>query len=212
MGKRKKILLIMTIMMIPAAIFIFNSCYTDYGLTIADYDTVFTAYDQDANFQNPSYQTYWLEDEIIYLDDPDNSSSNQPANATLIKNTMDNQMALYGYTKETVDKDNAGVQVVAMYSETDYYYYWYDYWYWYSWGWYYPPGWGGGYTYAYTAGSLYIQMNDLNNPNPDDPSEYAALWFAAVNGILNDTSGGLTQRIVDTITQAFTQSPYLDRN
>jgi hypothetical protein len=36
-----------------------------------------------------------------------------------------------------------------------------------------------------------------------------ALWVAAINGILEDTSAGISTRINNSINQAFTQSPYL---
>jgi hypothetical protein len=36
-----------------------------------------------------------------------------------------------------------------------------------------------------------------------------ALWVAAINGILEDTSAGILDRLYKAIDQAFTQSPYL---
>ena len=210
MKKNSAFQLSVVVFMLTGVALLFSACYKDYGLSTADYDTVITAYDEAADFEDPNYEYYYLDPEIIYMDDPDDSASNQPDNATTIMNTIIDQMEnRYGYLPETID--NAGVEVIVAYSETDYFYYWYDYWYWYGWGWYYPPYWGGGWTYAYTTGSLYIQMIDLNNPDPDDLEKFSVLWFAGINGLLNDTSQGLVERIEDAIAQAFTQSPYLEQ-
>ncbi len=210
MKKNSAFQLSVVVFMLTGVALLFSACYKDYGLSTADYDVVITAYDEAADFEDPNYEYYYLDPEIIYLDDPDDSASNQPDNATTIMNTIIDQLEnRYGYLPETID--NAGVEVIVAYSETNHFSYWYNYWYW--WGWYYPPYWGGGgWTYDYTDGSLYIQMNDLNNPDPDDPEKFSALWFAGINGILNDSSIDLQQRIEDAIEQAYTQSPYLDRN
>ena len=53
-------------------------------------------------------------------------------------------------------------------------------------------------------------MGDLENftvPGDDIP----IMWLAGINGLLDDTSLGLVERIQDAITQAFTQSPYLEQ-
>jgi hypothetical protein len=51
-------------------------------------------------------------------------------------------------------------------------------------------------------------MWDAKNADPD--YEFVPVpWIAALNGILNDTSSGVSTRIENSIDQAFTQSPYL---
>jgi hypothetical protein len=43
----------------------------------------------------------------------------------------------------------------------------------------------------------------------DHDEQKNALWVAGINGILEDTSAGILDRIYKNIDQAFTQSPYL---
>ena len=199
MRKRKTTLSIMIVVMIPAVLFIFNSCYKDYGLTTADYDAVITVYDEEEDLQG--FTTYYLDEDFIDLNDPDNPSD--PDNADTFISAINTEMVNYGWT--AVASGTEDVTLNLAYSETAYFYYYcYP-----SWGWYYPPYWCGT-SYSYTGGTVIIQMGDANDV--DGEGNLHALWHAGINGILNDTTINLIQRINDAVAQAYIQSPYLDRN
>lgn len=210
MKKNSAFQLSVVVFMLTGVAFLFSACYKDYGLSTADYDVVITSYDEDAVFQGKS--VYYLEEEFIDLDDPEDPNPDQPPNKPTILSAIRAELAAYGYVEvvPSDDMESADVGIRIAYTETDYFYYvWYDCWYWYSYCWYYPPGWSYP-QYAYTAGTLFIQMGDLTGlVTPDD--DIAAMWFAGINGLLNDTSDGLVERIQDAITQAFVQSPYLEQ-
>ena len=86
-----------------------------------------------------------------------------------------------------------------------------------SWG--YWPGWPAGYTgygwgfpgagveFTYEAGTLLITMLDLLHGDAST-KRVPLLWAAGINGVLTSTS---LQGALDGITQAFVQSPYLER-
>ena len=202
MRKRKTILSIMIAVLIPAVLFIFNSCYKDYGLTTADYDAVITVYDEEEDLQG--FTTYYLDPTFIDLSDPDNPSPDQPANASTFISAINTEMVNYGWTDAPQGSED--VTLKLAYSETAYFnYYCYP-----TWGWYYPPYWCGTPVYSYTGGTVIIQMGDANDVDGD--GNLHALWHAGINGILNDTTINLIQRINDAVAQAYVQSPYLDRN
>jgi len=202
MRKRKTILPIMIAVMIPAVLFIFNSCYKDYGLTTADYDAVITVYDEEKDLQD--YTTYNIDPNWTDLNDPDNDNPPKPTNWSTFESAIKNEMTNYGWGDDLYPA-TGDVTLKLAYSETAYFYsYCYSYW-----GWYYPPYWCGT-SYAYSGGTVIIQMGDANDV--DDDGNLHALWHAGINGILNDTTINLIQRINDAVAQAYVQSPYLDRN
>ena len=124
-AQEKKILPIIIVVMIPAALFIFNSCYKDYGLATADYDTVITMYDEEEDLQG--YTTNYLDPTFIDLGDPDNPLPDQPANASTFISAINTEMANYGWT--AVVSGSEDVTIKMAYSETDYFnYYCYPYW------------------------------------------------------------------------------------
>ena len=45
--------------------------------------------------------------------------------------------------------------------------------------------------------------------DPQNQESSDALWVAGINGILEDTSSGISTRLNNNIDQAFVQSPYL---
>ena len=200
MYRRKKLIFICTIMTLTAAVFLLNACYRDYGLTISDYDSVVTSYDQDTDFETYAY--YYLDETFRDLNDLDNPSPDQPPNASTFITEINNGMAAYGWTTEP--EISADVWIQMAYTETDYFYYYcYPYY-----GWYYYPY--CGYSYAYSGGTAVIQIVDPNDV--DTEGNPRALWHAGLNGATNDSVQNLQKRIQDGMTQAFAQSPYLDIN
>jgi hypothetical protein len=200
MGRRKKLICAAALLTLFASVLVFSSCYKDYGLSISDLDTVITAYDEEIDFT--AYSTYYLDEEFQDLDDLDNPDPDQPDNAATFISEINSQMASYGWTP--VAEGAEDVTIELAYSTTDFFYYYcYPYY-----GWYYYPY--CGYSYAYSGGSAFIQMVDPNDV--DTEGNPRALWQAGLNGMLNDTTEGLEQRIRDSIGQAYTQSPYLEIN
>jgi hypothetical protein len=200
MRKRKKMLPTTLFFMVAISLILFNSCYKDYDLSIASYDTVVTVYDEEDELTG--YATYDIDEDWVDLNDPDNTAS-PPTNASTFLSAIRAEMANYGWTEVTSGSED--VLIKLAYSETDFFYsYCYPYW-----GWYYPPYWCG-YSYSHSGGTAHIQLGDPNDP--DEEGNIRALWHAGINGILNDTEKGKIDRINDTVAQAYAQSPYLDRN
>ncbi len=129
---------------------------------------------------------------------------------------------------------NAKPQIVVTINafQTDVYYgytypYWGYYWGWYGgwyWWWkksgplkstqeanyypYYPYYPTTGYSYAYTTGTIMIDMIDVEHAKP----EFDILpvnWTGAINGILSSNKADIEKRIKSNIDQCFIQSPYI---
>ena len=124
-------------------------------------------------------------------------------------------MNALGYTKVPFsDTSPRDVAILVGGAETDYYYYYSGCWpyYYYTYCWDYPYYGGGYYDYAYSAGSLFIQMVDTNGAAGGD-ADVPAIWLCGINGIDDNLSESLAQqRIEARIDQAFAQSPYLKTN
>ena len=148
-------------------------------------------------------------------------------NVFVAKDSLDLAMKLAekGLTINDVD-----VAVTTTVMETDYYYTgyypWYDYWYW--WGWYksgslksaenteyyyypwYP--WGGGTYYAYTAGTIMIDMiNVAAVDNKRGEVKLPVVWNAVINGLLSGNKTDQANRITTQVDKCFKQSPYLKK-
>ena len=192
-----------------------NSCYTDYGLTTADYDVVLTRYDKAADFS--SYRTYAMPDTIFHIigeDDEDEISRQFDA---LMLQTVASNMASRGFTRiENPDSSNIPDAVVTIsVTTTDYQgvSYYPPYWGYPGWGWYYPPYyppyWGT--TYSYSTGTIFIDFGDVDNV-AGDSSLVTVEWNATINGLLSSNASSTRTRIENSIDQAFVQSPYLKTN
>jgi hypothetical protein len=181
---------------------VLNSCYPGEELTAEDTDIVATFYDKEADFSTKL--TYAIKDSVIRLDEDGNPIYNEtgPYDQQALNRIEDNMVAA-GFT-EVADPADADVIVFTFASQTT----WVSggcYSSWYSW---YYPYYGYCYPvyYTYEAGTLGIVMIDA-----DATEQKNALWVAAINGILEDTSAGIAERINQNIDQAFIQSPYLNK-
>ncbi|MGD9400638.1 MAG: DUF4136 domain-containing protein [bacterium] len=193
------------------------SCYpsSDFN-SVADYDVVLTLYDEEQDFNE--YVTYYMEDTVYHYRDPEDTSDDNLSRAhdALIIATIKSNMNDLGYQfKADADSaDPSDLYIVVGASSSDWYSVWYPYYPSYpGWGWW-GPGWWWGYpgppqvSYAYTTGTLSIDMWDAKNAD-EDYEIVPVPWAATVNGILNDKSAGVGNRIEDSVNQAFAQSPYL---
>lgn len=198
-----------------ALLLLLLSCYpsSDFS-SLADYDVVLTQYDENQDFGD--YETFFVDPTVYHYKDPEDDSEDDIGRQhdALIITTIKDNLSAAGYL-EKADADSADPSdlliVVGITSSK-----WYSVWYpWYPgycdwWGY---CGWYPGppqVTYAYTTGTLFIDMFDIKNA--DDDTDYAPIpWYSRINGILNDTSSGAARRIENSINQAFTQSPYLGK-
>ena len=201
MRKNKQIKLWLIILFSAVTSMMLTSCYPDYGLTVEDFDIVATFKDDAADFQK--YKTYFMPDSIKRLADGAIGSSNTQYDDEILQEIA-NQMQAYGYTRVTVEQGADLAMRVGITTSTTYAYYpgyWYGYY-----GWYYP--WYGGYSYAYSTGSLFLTLFD---PDKMDTANkiLGAVWSGTLNGVLDDTEPSKLTRTLTGIDKMFNQSPYL---
>jgi len=193
----------------------YGACTPGSEITASESDVVVTVYDNDFDFGSVKY--YAMPDTIIILTaDPDDPGDPliSAENEQRILNLVRDNFAKRGYARvDTNDAQNPpqfGVVVSAAAVDN---YNVYSYYPWYPWGgwgyywWYYPPT--VGVSYAFTLGTLFVQMGEFASFDPDASDPKKAYWMAAQNGVLNDTSANLERRFTDGINQMFKQSPYL---
>jgi hypothetical protein len=175
-----------------------TSCFPDDSLTASDTDVVATFYKANTDFSTKV--KFAMPDSVIHIDgDGIGKNENGPYDRQILTRIKLNLTQL-GYT-EVVNPEDADVLVTAAVTTTtwvtggcySWYYYWYPY-----------PGYCYPVAYTYTTGTIIISMGE---PNKDEKSE--VLWYAGLNGILEDTASGLETRIDKNIDQAFNQSSYL---
>jgi hypothetical protein len=175
------------------------SCYPGEELTPADTDIVATFFDKEANFATKL--TYAIRDSVTRIDEDGNPvfevGPYDQQGINRIKTNMNNA----GFT-EVANPADADVLIITFANKSTWvsggcYSWWYS-WYYTYYGWCYPV------YYTYDTGTLLIVMLDTKATEQKD-----ALWVAALNGILEDTSAGILDRLYKGIDQAFTQSPYL---
>ena len=202
-------------MLLPiASLFIFYSCYYDYGLDTTNLDVVGTFYDRNYNFSNVN--TYFLADSIVHGSGIGSSHDNE------VLSKVNDELTGLGWTRRFPGgSDTADVTVLigATSSTTTVAYYndWWSYWGWYG-GWsYYPSygygsGWGWGYPYyttsyyTYTTGTIIITLTDPRT-GVTGTQTLPVQWLVTINGLLDGS--GVSGRINTALDQAFSQSPYL---
>ncbi len=188
------------------------ACHPSGAEYISDLDTVTTAHDAAFDFATPS--TYALPNKVYYITDtnPGGNPDRLPANLEqLILNTIENEMSALGYTK--VDDANAAnadldmtVGALKVTNVSYYYGYWCGYWaYYYPCYPYYPPVVG---VSTYTVGSLLI---DMAPKGAGSGNQYRGVWTAIIRGVQTGVTSTDQTRLVNGISQAFIQSPYLGR-
>jgi hypothetical protein len=184
-----------------------TACYPSPELSIEDYDTVITVRREGSDFNG--FSTYAVPDTVISRPD---SGSVSPELTALITGEIRKNMEKLGYVEATdPENDPPDVVVVAGAITQDRYGAWLGSPFMGGWGWYVggpiaqPPV---QIFYQYTLGTVTLDMVDYKNFDPDD-IEYSVLWSGAVSGPLQQDVENQTQRIVDGIDRAFTQSPYL---
>lgn len=186
------------------------ACHPTGAQYVTDLDTVTTTHDATFNFAGAT--TYSLPDRIPFITDSNPSGTPDrlpPDLEQLILTTINNEMTAIGYQQVNITQNpdltmTAGALKITNVSV--YYGYWCGYW-----GWYYPC-----YPYyppvvgvsSYAVGSLLIDMapNGTSSGN-----QYRGVWTAVIRGIQTGNTSTDRTRLVNGISQAFIQSPYLGR-
>jgi hypothetical protein len=201
-----------------------GSCYPENNLTTAELDTVFSFYDDNANFSN--YKTYSLPDSVVVLDQLSNQNGTGKFDDEILVRVKSNLDAL-GYEEEA-DPTNNVPDVLVLVSkaintnvEAYTYYNWWDYYGWYPYWGAYPYSYGAGWSpyyswsgtvvYSYRTGTLFIEMVDVSASNEAN-KEIPTVWAGAINGLVEGTDAEISARLDTRIDQAFAQSPYLKTN
>jgi hypothetical protein len=200
-----------------AILLLLCSCYpsSDFS-SVADYDVVLTQYDEQQDFSE--YLTFFMEDTVYHYKDPEDTSEDDISrqhDALILSAIKDNLIALnYQFKADADSADPSDLYIVVGVSASDWYSVWYP---WYpsypGYGWCGPGCWWvypgpPQVSYAYTTGTIFIDMWDIKNMD-EDREIVPVPWVATINGIVNDTSAGVAQRIENSVDQAFKQSPYL---
>ena len=185
------------------------ACHPTGAQYVTDLDTVTTTRDPNFNFAAPT--TYRLPSTIPLIttdDDPTIRPPDQlPADLTsLILNTIDTEMTAQGYVNigsSTSPPDLVVTAAALKVTNISYYYqYWCGYW-----GYYYSPC----YPYyapvavsSYVVGSLILELT----PFPPDSTSSRTLgaWTALIRGIQTGNASTDRSRLVNGISQAFSQS------
>ena len=154
---------------------------------------VYTAYDTEADFG--ALDTYYLPDSILLIGAADKTEYWKDDNALEIVNTVAGRMNAAGYTR-TDDKEAANVGLQLSYVQKVTYFVGYDYPY--------------RVYYGYTAGSLLIEMLDLE-ADQQSGKKLPVIWDSYIGGLLTSSESLNLQRTVDAVEQAFDQSPYLKK-
>lgn len=196
---------------------VLGGCAPESGFdNIADYDVVVTRYDPDANYQK--YTTFAVADTILEPGKPEDDDSEVPsALKDLIISEVETQMIRMGYTLETDPETNdPDLVMLASITQTKWTAYVPGYpvypgYPWYGGGWYpYYPWYTPGYTVSYDTGTILIDMYDYATFD-EGTGDIDIIWNCGINGILSSSSSYNSERVQNSIDQAFNQSSYLKK-
>jgi hypothetical protein len=198
---------------------VLTACHPGSIDNLEETDIVLTHYDRTAQFG--ALRTYVLDKDVTELRDPD--STEDPYDGRFdaaILNTIKTNMNGLGYVEidsNSVDQgdENTWPDMLlrtAIASSTNLvlysWYPWYPGW---GWGWGWGPGWPATGSFTYRSGTVRVDMFDvtrLEQVNPDSVLVPVA-WDGLLNGIAEGTVQQSESRIINSINQMFTQSPYL---
>lgn len=206
------------ILLLGAIFTVLNACVKRPNLTELEQEFfVATAYDESADFSN--YATYFIPDSVAFISDvPSDPDKFKNDTTVQIINELIQNMNARGYTQVT-DPTTADVALTVSLLKrlnavsSGYPGYW--------WG--YPGYWGGGYwgypgygyyyPYSYVSiyktGTIVIDMVDLQRTDPD--LEQLVISWNAILGEVYSTNDPVSSTL-ESINQAFDQSPYISKN
>ena len=209
----KKILFISALALLAAA------CQMEpYPQDSDDEYLVYTSPAKDVDFTQ--FQTFDIADSLLIIGQGSKPEYSQSNNAlALIQEFRINMEKLgYIYTPSNPDAD-LGIQltyIIKTERYVQYYnndpYWWLDYpgyWpsgYWGNWyGWYYPYP----VAYTYTTNAFVAEMVDLTT---EEGKALKIIWSCYIGGPAGYSTQDDVNRMVNSVNQAFAQSPYLTRN
>ena len=176
---------------------------------------VYTDRDRAADFA--AFETFYLPDSILIIGNNKQTEYWKDADALEIVGTVAFELEAAGFLRIS-EKQNADLGVQLSYVERETYFVGSNNPYWW---WYYPYYWTPGYWgdwlgwhypyrvyYGYTAGSLLIEMLDLQAPQTEG-KRLPVVWDTFIGGLLTSNESLNQQRTIEAIEQAFAQSPYL---
>ena len=173
---------------------------------------VYTNYDSGTDFK--SFNTYYVIDSILIIDNSEKATYWNNANSDKIVNAFATKLMSAGYEPAESETD-ADIVLQLSYINTTYYFNVYNpgpwwnsypgYWNWGGWGWYYPYS----FSYSYSTGSIIGELVDTGAPTPLN-DKLTVVWNTYICGLLNGNNLSLS-RTMDAIGQAFEQSPYLHK-
>ena len=196
----------------------FCSCQKDPSTSDLHRDyLVYTACDSGTDFS--AIGTYFLPDSILVIGNSNQTEYWKDEDALQIIDVVENGMNNAGYTR-TDEKTSANVGLQLSYVRKATYFVGYDN---PCWWWYYPYYWAPGYWgdwagwhypysvyYAYTAGSLLVEMVNLDADQTGN-KKLPVIWDSFIGGLLTPDAELNLQRTVEGVEQAFVQSPYLNK-
>ena len=180
---------------------------------------VYTDHDTEIDFG--AFTTYYLPDSILLIGNRHRAEYWKDERAQRIIAAAAEGFDAAGYQRVD-DKTTASFGVQMSYVEQVTYFVGYDYSYWW---WYYPYYWNPGYwgswwdgwhypyyvQYGYTAGSLLMEMVDLE-AETDEALPLPVVWDTYIGGLLSSSERVNLDRAVTAVEQAFAQSPYLKQS
>lgn len=203
------------------ALLVFTACEKDPDLGKVQNEIVtYTQYDKSANFGSAS--TFYIADSVKIIGKSDTAKYMPTATAATLINTVIAQMTARGYT-QSATKANADLGIQMSFVESTYYFavnyepYWWN-------G--YPEYWGPGYwgpwwghwryrynnVFSFSEGSLLTDMVNLQTTATSTNQELPVIWQAYTIGLLQQSNQQNLTNMVNGITQAFKQSPYIQAN
>jgi len=182
--------------------FVSLGCHPGNISDLSETDIVATHYDETVDYG--AYLTYAMEDTIYdmaELEDPDYPSDLDRTHQALVISLVKEQMASVGYQllpEDSTEEPDLRIGLGAVTRDGTIYYGWGGY-YWY---------WGYYGRIDYTVGTLVILMADWETRDEDEDT-VDVIWTAGIDGVLDESTSRMRDRINRAIPQAFTQSPYL---
>ena len=185
------------------------ACHPTGAQYVTDLDTVATSFDPNFDFATPT--TYQLPTSIPFITGDQDPAVRPPdvlpADLTaLILSTLDTEMTAQGYVNIGNSHSAPDLKVTAAALKVTNISYYYQYWCGY-WGFYYSPC----YPYyppvavsSYTVGSLIVELT----PFPGDATDnrVPGVWTAIIRGVVTGNQSTDRSRLVNGISQAFSQS------
>ena len=207
-----------------------SGCYPEGAEFADELDLVVSLENKEVNYDN--YQSFFMEERVVVLSNADEEEFLDADQAEFLTSELKGRLFEYGWTEAdtAVDTPDAVVLITVLENVNV------DVvgggWGWGSWGgwgyWggypsggYYPwyPGYPGYccYTsiYAYTTGSIIIEMLDpamAIQEGDNDPDPMPVVWGGGINGYLEGSVSNRRARVRSGLDQMFEDSPYLNNN